>query len=160
MFDQRGGAFTLGLGLVEGLSIVPEAESWSEERRKRTLSLADTPFVELPTGSALVHGPDGWELVGDADRPRRAALTSPDGRLSAGRRLGDLDPFEDDLLGRCVALGRRQGEHRFGDVEALGDLAEHDVGALGVEGRRRIGDGEEPLRRRPSSAAPVRAMAS
>ena len=64
MFDQRGGAFTLGLGIVKGLSIVPDAESWSEERRKRTLSLADTPFVELPTGSALVHGPDGWELVG------------------------------------------------------------------------------------------------
>ena len=54
----------LGLGIVKGLSIVPDAESWSEDRRKRTLSLADTPFVELPTGSALVHGPDGWELVG------------------------------------------------------------------------------------------------
>ena len=64
MFDQRGGAFTIGLGLVRGLSIVPDAEAWSEDRRKRTLSLADTPFVELPTGSALLHGPDGWELVG------------------------------------------------------------------------------------------------
>ena len=53
MFDQRGGAFTLGLGLVGGVSIVPEAESWSAERRKRTLSLADTPVVELPTGAAL-----------------------------------------------------------------------------------------------------------
>ena len=50
MLDQRGGAFTLGLGLVRGLSIVPDAEAWSEERRKRTLSLADTPVVELPTG--------------------------------------------------------------------------------------------------------------
>jgi cyanophycinase len=64
MFDQRGGAFTLGLGLVGGVSIVPEAESWSAERRKRTLSLADTPVVELPTGAALVRGAD-WELVGD-----------------------------------------------------------------------------------------------
>jgi cyanophycinase len=64
MFDQRGGAFTLGLGIVRGLSIVPDAESWSEDRRRRTLSLADTPFVELPTGSALLHGPAGWELVG------------------------------------------------------------------------------------------------
>jgi cyanophycinase len=65
MFDQRGGAFTLGLGVVSGLSIVPEAESWSRERHKRTVSLADTPFVELPTGSALVRSPAGWELVGD-----------------------------------------------------------------------------------------------
>ena len=64
MFDQRGGAFTLGLGLVGGLSIVPEAESWSVERRKRTLSLADTPFVELPTGAALLRSSGGWELVG------------------------------------------------------------------------------------------------
>jgi cyanophycinase len=65
MFDQRGGAFTLGLGLVGGVSIVPEAESWSAERRKRTLSLADTPVVELPTGAALVRASAGWELVGD-----------------------------------------------------------------------------------------------
>ena len=65
MFDQRGGAFTLGLGVVRGLSIVPEAESWSGDRRKRTVSLADTPFVELPTGSALVRRASGWELVGN-----------------------------------------------------------------------------------------------
>ncbi|MET0145052.1 MAG: Type 1 glutamine amidotransferase-like domain-containing protein [Ilumatobacteraceae bacterium] len=65
MFDQRGGAFTLGLGLVRGVAVVPEAESWSEDRRKRSLSLANTPMVELPTGSALLQTADGWELVGD-----------------------------------------------------------------------------------------------
>jgi cyanophycinase len=65
MLDQRGGAFTLGLGLVRGVAVIPGAEEWSEERRARTLSLADTPVVELPTGSALLRGPDGWELVGD-----------------------------------------------------------------------------------------------
>jgi cyanophycinase len=64
MLDQRGGAFTLGLGLVEGLAVVPEADEESEERRQRTLSLATTPVVELPTGSAIVRGADGWELVG------------------------------------------------------------------------------------------------
>jgi cyanophycinase len=65
MLDQRGGAFTLGLGLVCGVAVIPGAEEWSEERRTRTLSLADTPVVELPTGSALLFGTDGWELVGD-----------------------------------------------------------------------------------------------
>ena len=64
MLDQRGGAFTLGLGLVRGIAVIPGAEAWSEERRARTLSLADTPVVELPTGSALLRADDGWELVG------------------------------------------------------------------------------------------------
>lgn len=66
MLDQRGGAFTLGLGLVRGVAVIPGAEAWSEERRARTLSLADTPVVELPTGSALLHRASGWELVGAA----------------------------------------------------------------------------------------------
>ena len=64
MLDQRGGAFTLGLGLVQGLAVIPEADEESEERRQRTLSLATTPVVELPTGSAIVRRADGWELVG------------------------------------------------------------------------------------------------
>ena len=66
MLDQRGGAFTLGLGLVRGVAVIPAAETWSEERRSRTLSLADTPVVELPTGSAVLRSPAGWELVGTA----------------------------------------------------------------------------------------------
>ncbi len=66
MLDQRGGAFTLGLGLLRGVAVVPAAETRSEERRARTLSLADTPVVELPTGSALVRRDADWELVGDA----------------------------------------------------------------------------------------------
>jgi cyanophycinase len=65
MLDQRGGAFTLGLGLVRGVAVIPGVEEWSEERLHRTLTLADTPVVELPTGSALLYGESGWELVGD-----------------------------------------------------------------------------------------------
>jgi cyanophycinase len=64
MLDQRGGAFTLGLGLVRGVAVIPAAEEWSEERRSRTLSLADTPVVELPTGSAIVRTGTEWDLVG------------------------------------------------------------------------------------------------
>jgi cyanophycinase len=65
MLDQRGGAFTLGLGLVRGVAVIPGVEEESEERRHRTLTLADTPVVELPTGSALLRRADGWELVGE-----------------------------------------------------------------------------------------------
>jgi cyanophycinase len=64
MVDPRGGAFTLGLGLVDGLALVTEAETWSADRLHRTLKLANTPVVELPSGSALVHTAGGWERVG------------------------------------------------------------------------------------------------
>lgn len=66
MLDQRGGAFTLGLGLAAGVAVIPESESWSPERLHRTLSLADTPVIELPTGSAAVLGPSGWTLSNGA----------------------------------------------------------------------------------------------
>jgi len=65
MIDPRGGAFTLGLGLVNGLALVTEAETWSAERLHRTLKLANTPVAELPSGAALVHSSSGWEQVGD-----------------------------------------------------------------------------------------------
>jgi cyanophycinase len=65
MIDPRGGAFTLGLGLVAGLALVTEAETWSAERLHRTLKLANTPVAELPTGSALLRSASGWEQVGE-----------------------------------------------------------------------------------------------
>lgn len=66
MTDRRGGAFAIGLGLVGGLAIVTETEVWPPDQLTRARGLADTPLVELPTGSALVRDPDGWEVVGDA----------------------------------------------------------------------------------------------
>jgi cyanophycinase len=65
MVDPRGGAFTLGLGLIDGLALVTEAETWSGDRLHRTLKLANTPVVELPSGAALVRSADGWEQVGE-----------------------------------------------------------------------------------------------
>lgn len=65
MVDPRGGAFTLGLGLAVGLALVTEAETWSTDRLHRTLKLANTPLVELPSGAALVRTADGWEQVGE-----------------------------------------------------------------------------------------------
>jgi len=67
MTDPRGGAYSLGLALVEGLAIVPESETWSPERLHRTLKLANGFAVAvLPTGSALLRDDSGWETVGDA----------------------------------------------------------------------------------------------
>jgi cyanophycinase len=67
MVDPRGGAFTLGLGLVRGLALVTEAETWSPERLHRTLKLANMPIAVLHTGSALVRTGASWELVGGPD---------------------------------------------------------------------------------------------
>jgi len=66
MLDLRGGAFTLGLGLAPGLAVVPESETWAADRLHRTISLANTPLVELPTGAAVVRRGGTWELSGDA----------------------------------------------------------------------------------------------
>lgn len=65
MIDQRGGAFGLGLGLITELSAVVEVEQWGEERLKRTRQLATGPFVEIPTGSAMVRFDSRWKIVGD-----------------------------------------------------------------------------------------------
>jgi cyanophycinase len=67
MVDPRGGAFTLGLGLVRGLAFVSDAETYSVERMQRTESLADTALAEAPKGSALVRTGDAWERVGDVE---------------------------------------------------------------------------------------------
>lgn len=65
MVDPRGGAFTLGLGLVPGLALADGVEKWSAERLRRSLDMADTPVACLPTGSALVRTAAGWRTVGE-----------------------------------------------------------------------------------------------
>jgi cyanophycinase len=70
MVDPRGGAFTLGLGLVPNMAVVTEAEGWSPERLHRTRELAtrgSNAFAVLRTGDALVHTASGWEAVGGAE---------------------------------------------------------------------------------------------
>ena len=65
MTDRRGGAFAIGLGLVGGLAVMTETETWPAEQLTRARGLADTTLVELPTGSALIGRSGGWETVGD-----------------------------------------------------------------------------------------------
>jgi len=67
MVDPRGGAFTLGLGLIDALALVTEAEGWSAERLHRTLALANTTVAILQTGQALVRTGTTWSTVGDPD---------------------------------------------------------------------------------------------
>jgi len=66
MVDPRGGAFTLGLGLVESIAVITESETWSHDRLQRCLQLANTTVVQLPTGSALLYNGGKWNVDGPA----------------------------------------------------------------------------------------------
>jgi cyanophycinase len=65
--DLRGGAFTLGLGLVPHMALIPHADTWSEDKRHRTLQLAPKglPVVGVDERTALVRSPAGtWSAEG------------------------------------------------------------------------------------------------
>lgn len=74
MVDPRGGAFALGLGIVKKLALITESEQWSKDRLQRSLDLANTTVVELPTGSALERASGEWKMHGNVtvhgDLPR------------------------------------------------------------------------------------------
>jgi cyanophycinase len=65
MVDPRGGAFALGLGLVTKIALITESEQWSKDRLQRSLDLANTTVVEVPTGSALERTSGEWKMHGD-----------------------------------------------------------------------------------------------
>jgi cyanophycinase len=70
MVDPRGGAFTLGLGLLAQVAIIPHHNTWSEEKAKRTITLAPKglPIVGIDECTALVRGRDGaWTVDGVGD---------------------------------------------------------------------------------------------
>lgn len=71
MVDIRGGALTLGLGLVTGMTIVPHLgeadDDASGDKLHRTFALAppDVPVVAIPNRTALIRDPDGsWRTSG------------------------------------------------------------------------------------------------
>jgi len=65
MVDPRGGAYALGLGLVTKLALIAESEQWPKDRLSRSLDLANTTVVEVPTGSALERSSGEWKMHGD-----------------------------------------------------------------------------------------------
>lgn len=65
MVDPRGGAYTLGLGVVGGMALITESELWSPERLARSRSLANVTVVEIPTGAALMYRQLAWHHYGN-----------------------------------------------------------------------------------------------
>ena len=66
MFDPRGGAFTVGLGLVGNLALLPNAEDDVADHHRRTLELADPGLVlaTVQACTALVRDANGWRVTG------------------------------------------------------------------------------------------------
>lgn len=67
LVDPRGGALTLGLGLIGQLAVIPHHDSWSEDKAKRTLHIAPSglPIVGVDERTALIRAGDGsWSVTG------------------------------------------------------------------------------------------------
>jgi cyanophycinase len=71
MVDPRGGALTVGLGLVDGLAVIPHFGDVDEdahgEKLHRSVVLApkDLPVAGIPERTALLREPDGrWRSAG------------------------------------------------------------------------------------------------
>ena len=70
MVDPRGGALTLGLGLIAPIAVIPHHNTWSEDKEKRTLHIAPAglPIVGVDERTALLRDPDGtWRASGAGD---------------------------------------------------------------------------------------------
>ena len=57
MVDPRGGALTLGLGLIEQIAVIPHHDTWSEDKAKRTLHIAPDglPIAGIDERTALLR---------------------------------------------------------------------------------------------------------
>jgi cyanophycinase len=67
MVDPRGGAITLGLGMIEQMAVIPHHDTWSEDKAKRTLHIAPKglPIVGIDERTALIRSPEGtWRTAG------------------------------------------------------------------------------------------------
>jgi cyanophycinase len=70
MVDPRGGALTLGLGLLPQLAVLPHAGDWSEEKTHRTVRLASggLRIAAVDERTALLRAPNGhWHKLGSGN---------------------------------------------------------------------------------------------
>jgi len=67
MVDPRGGAYTVGLGMVRGVAVFPDHAGAADHRRERSLQLQpdDAVLVGLDQHTAIVHEASGlWNVIG------------------------------------------------------------------------------------------------
>jgi cyanophycinase len=79
MVDPRGGAYTVGLGIVSGVAVFPDHAGAPDHRRDRSIELqpADAVLVGLDAHTAIVREQSGdWNVIG----PGHATVYRPDAR--------------------------------------------------------------------------------
>lgn len=67
MVDPRGGAFTLGLGLLPSIAAMTKTHEWHDETKRRTIQLATkgVPLVAVDDATAAMRSPKGeWSVLG------------------------------------------------------------------------------------------------
>lgn len=68
MVDTRGGAFTVGLGVLPKVAVIVRSEQWSPDKVRRTIDLAspEVLLVELPERTAIIAdgSTGGWRVSG------------------------------------------------------------------------------------------------
>lgn len=83
MVDQRGGAYTVGFGLVSGLAVFPHHDTAPAHLWERSVELrpAETVLAGVDESAVLVRGPLGeWRVDGSGS----ATLLGPDGEKTYG----------------------------------------------------------------------------
>jgi cyanophycinase len=85
MVDPRGGAFTLGLGLLPSMAAMTKTHDWHDETKRRTIQLATKglPLVAVDDATGALRSPKGeWSVLGVG-----AATVYVDGKEEALTRL-------------------------------------------------------------------------
>ncbi len=70
MVDSRGGALTVGLGMVQQIAVIPHFGNENAEKVHRSIALAapGLPVVGIPERTALIRDPDGgWRQAGHGE---------------------------------------------------------------------------------------------
>lgn len=89
MVDPRGGAYTVGLGLVPDLAVFPYHGTAADHLRERSIDLLPrtAKLVGVDEETALVRDPDGkWRVAG------AGAVTVYEGRSCRAYAAGDTVP--------------------------------------------------------------------
>lgn len=98
MVDPRGGALTLGLGLLSPFAVLPHASDWSADKTQRTVRLASggLRIAAIDERTALLRRPGGeWSTLGEGQ-----VKVFVDGRQAD---LGDLQAVQPVAYERTVA---------------------------------------------------------
>ena len=66
MVDPRGGAYTVGLGVVKNLAVFPYHGTAADHLRERSIDLLPhaAVLVGIDEETALINGADGWSVAG------------------------------------------------------------------------------------------------